>query len=83
MTAYIFESVLCILNMKWYIPLWEMFPQTSLILHLEVLIFVLMQVALWYGIILLWEKKKFKFSVEWFTSVVRKKLVKKKVEIAN
>ncbi|MBA7566361.1 hypothetical protein ES708_08052 [subsurface metagenome] len=83
MTAYIFESVLCILNMKWYIPLWEMLPQTSLILHLEVFIFVGMQVALWYGIILLWEKKNYKFSVEWFIKVIRKKLVKKKEEIAN
>ena len=83
MTAYIFESVLCILNMKWYIPLWEKFPQTSLILHLEVFVFVGMQLALWYGIILLWEKKKFKFSVEWFTRVVRKELMKKKEEITN
>lgn len=83
MTAYIFESVLCILNMKWYIPLWEIFPQTSFILHLEVFIFVGMQIALWYGIILLWEKKNFKFSVEWFTIVIRKKLIKKKVEIGN
>ncbi|QEE15735.1 DUF418 domain-containing protein [Promethearchaeum syntrophicum] len=76
MTAYIFESVLCILNMKWYIPLWEKLPQSSLILHLEVFIFVGMQFALWYGIILLWEKKNFKFSVEWFTKIIRKKLVK-------
>ena len=83
MTVYIFESVLCILNMKWYVPLWEKLPQTSLILHLEVFIFVGMQFALWYGIILLWEKKNYKFSVEWFVKVIRKKLVKKKVEIAN
>ena len=83
MTVYIFESVLCILNMKWYIPLWEMFPQTSLILHLELFIFVGMQLALWYGIILLWEKKNFKFSVEWFTIIIRKKLIKKEEDIDN
>ena len=76
LTAYIFESVLCILNMKWYIPLWKMLPQTSFILHLELFIFVGMQLALWYGIILLWEKKNFKFSVEWFMIVIRRKLVK-------
>jgi hypothetical protein len=76
LTVYIFESVLCILNMKWYIPLWEKLPQTSFILYLELFIFVGMQVSLWYGIILLWEKKNFKFSVEWFMIVIRKKLVK-------
>ena len=79
MTVYIFESVLCILNMKWYVPLWEKLPQTSLILHLEVFVFVGMQFALWFGIILLWEKKNYKFSVEWFIKVIRKKLIKKKV----
>ncbi len=83
MTAYIFESVLCILNMKWYIPLWKKLHQTSFILHLEVFIFVGMQLALWYGIILLWEKRNFKFSVEWFVIIIRKKLIKKKVEIGN
>ncbi len=83
MTAYIFESVLCILNMKWYIPLWEMLPQTSLILHLEVFIFVGMQLTLWYGIILLWERKNFKFSVEWFTIVIRKKLLKSQSKRLN
>ncbi|MHA1563124.1 MAG: DUF418 domain-containing protein, partial [Promethearchaeota archaeon] len=58
MTVYIFESVLCILNMKWYVPLWEKLPQTSLILHLEVFIFVGMQFALWYGIIFCFGKRK-------------------------
>jgi hypothetical protein len=76
LTAYIFESVLCILNMKWYIPLWKMLPQTSFVLHLELFIFAGMQLAIWYGIILLWEKKNFKFSVEWFTFAIRKILVK-------
>jgi len=76
LTVYIFESVLCILNMKWYIPLWKMLPQTSFVLHLELFIFAGMQLAIWYGIILLWEKKNFKFSVEWFTFAIRKILVK-------
>ncbi|MCK5347041.1 MAG: DUF418 domain-containing protein, partial [Candidatus Heimdallarchaeota archaeon] len=75
MTVYIFESVLCIINMKWYIPLWRLLPQTSLMLHLELFVFVGMQLALWYGIILLWEKKNFKYSVEWFTMVIRKKFM--------
>ena len=77
MTIYIFESVLCILNMKWYVPLWKLLPQTSLILHLELFVFVGMQLALWYGIILLWEKKNFKYSVEWFMVVIRRKFMER------
>jgi hypothetical protein len=75
MTVYIFESVLCILNMMWYVPLWQKLPQTSLILHLELFVFVGMQLVLWYGIILLWEKSNFKYSVEWFIITIRKKLM--------
>ena len=69
--------------MKWYIPLWKMLPQTSFILYLELFIFVGMQLALWYVIILLWEKKNFMFSVEWFMVVIRKKLVKSQSKRLN
>ncbi|MHA1619367.1 MAG: hypothetical protein ACTSVZ_08800, partial [Promethearchaeota archaeon] len=50
---------------------------TSFILHLELFVFVGLQLALWYGIIILWEKKNFKYSVEWFMIVIRKKLMNK------
>ncbi|WP_371806632.1 hypothetical protein [Candidatus Lokiarchaeum ossiferum] len=76
MTVYMFESVLCLLNMLWFIPLWKLLPQTSFILHLEVFTFVAMQLALWYGITTLWKRSKYKFSVEWFTVLIRKKILK-------
>lgn len=75
MTVYIFESVLCIINMIWFVPLWQMLPQTPFILHLELFVFMGMQLALWYIIILLWEKKNFRYSVEWFMIIIRKKLM--------
>ena len=77
MTVYMFESVLCLLNMLWFIPLWQLLPQTSFVLHLEVFVFVGMQLVLWFGITAVWKKSKYKFSVEWFTVLIRKKILKK------
>jgi len=63
MTVYTCESLLCVINVKWYLPLW---PEAGLaVRYLQVFAYAGMQVALWYGIARVWEQWEFKYSFEW------------------
>ena len=64
MTVYIFESFLCVINMSWYMPLFE--GGTLLWRYVGLFGFAGMQLLVWYCILRLWEKANFKYSLEWW-----------------
>lgn len=64
MTIYICESFLCAINIKWYVPMFEGGPLVWR--YFGLFLFAGMQLALWYGILRLWEKVNFKYSIEWW-----------------
>jgi len=63
MTCYVWESLLAVINMKWFMPLWE--PDHLALRYLLLFSFTGMQFFMCYGILRLWEKANFKFSLEW------------------
>ncbi|MHA1674083.1 MAG: hypothetical protein ACTSYI_10705 [Promethearchaeota archaeon] len=75
MTIYIFESLLCVLNLKWYMPLWEMIPSFPGDTYSQVFTFVGIEFILWLIIAKLWEKKDYKFSIEWWIMRLRKRIL--------
>ncbi len=68
MSIYICESLLCVLNMKWFLPLFEGGPLAWR--YVGLFSFAGMQVLLWYGILLLWERVNFKYSIEWWVVTI-------------
>lgn len=68
MTIYICESLLCAINVKWYLPIFEGGP--LLWRYFGLFLFAGMQFALWYGILRLWERVNFKYSIEWWVVTI-------------
>lgn len=64
MTAYICESVLCVVNLTWFLPLFEGAPLAMRWVGLFA--FGAMQLGLWYAILRVWERYDFRYSFEWF-----------------
>lgn len=68
MTVYICESLLCVVNMNWFLPLFEGGPLVWR--YVGLFAFAGMQLLLWYGLLLLWEKANFKYSIEWWVVTI-------------
>jgi hypothetical protein len=68
MTIYICESLLCVINLKWFLPLFEGTPAGARFAGL--LLFAGMQLGIWYCILRLWERVGFKYSIEWWVVTV-------------
>lgn len=77
MTIYIFESFLCLINMKWYLPLWNLINPGLFGRYIQVFLFVGMQISLWWLISIYWEKVNYKYSLEWSIGTLRNKLLQK------
>ncbi len=75
MTIYIFESLLCVLNLKWYMPLWNIIPSFPGDAYAQVFTFVGIEFILWLIIAKLWEKKDYKFSIEWWIMRLRRRIL--------
>lgn len=83
MTIYIFESILCVLNLKWYMPLWEVIPTFSGDKIVQVFGFVILELVLWWLISKIWEKYHYKYSVEWIVVRLKEIIVKHKTSKLN
>ncbi|MBD3352688.1 MAG: hypothetical protein GF364_14470 [Candidatus Lokiarchaeota archaeon] len=68
MTGYVMETLLVIINLKWYLPLWN--SDSFWIRWIELMLFCFMQLGIWVIIVHLWEKIDFKGSYEWFVVTV-------------
>lgn len=74
MTIYIFESIICVINLKWYVPLWNLIPEFPGHRFIQLFLFVGMQIFIWWGISITWEKSQYKFSLEWILITLRAKI---------
>jgi len=63
MTCYVFESLICVINMKWFMTIWT--PEPLIFRYLVLFSFTAMQFFMCYGILRLWEKANFRYSIEW------------------
>ncbi|MHA1520307.1 MAG: hypothetical protein ACTSRK_09000 [Promethearchaeota archaeon] len=82
MTIYIFESLLCVLNLKWYMPLWRIIPSFTGDLYAQVFGFVGLELILWLIIAKLWKKKGYMFSIEWWIVKLRKSIIQRESSIS-
>lgn len=64
MTIYICESLICVINMKWFMPIFDGAPLGFRLAG--IFIFGGMHIVIWYGILRLWERIDFKYSLEWW-----------------
>ncbi|WP_457558960.1 hypothetical protein [Candidatus Harpocratesius sp.] len=71
MTIYVFESIICVINLKWYMPLWNLIPEFPGDRFLQLFLFIGMQIFIWWGISKTWEKSQYKFSLEWILITLR------------
>lgn len=71
LTMYVFESIICVLTLKWYMPLWEIIPPFPADRFIQMYLFVGIQVAFWWILSKYWEKINYKFSLEWMLIKMR------------
>jgi len=81
MTGYTCESLLVVINLKWFLPLWE--GTSILAQHFEILILCFMQLFIWIILLKLWEKKDFKYSFEWLVVNLSGRILGKKSNRLN
>ena len=77
MTIYIFESFLCVLNLKWYMPLWTIIPPFPGDEFVQVFAFVGLEFLVWLIVAKLWKKNGYKFSIEWWMVTLRDLITKR------